>query len=58
VTSDPGPWLEEALIALAGQDYPSLSVLVLDNGSVEDPTARIAAAMACASRSRPSGTRR
>jgi GT2 family glycosyltransferase len=45
VTSDPGPWLEEALTALAGQDYPSLSVLVLDNGSVEDPTARIAAAM-------------
>ena len=45
VTRDPGPWLEEALRALAGQDYPALSVLVLDNGSVEDPTARIAAAM-------------
>ncbi len=45
VTSNPGPWLEEALTALAGQDYPSLSVLVLDSGSLEDPTARIAAAM-------------
>ena len=38
-TSDPGPWLEDALAALAAQDYPSLSVLVLDNGSAEDPTA-------------------
>src|SRR4051812_5475766 len=45
VTTDPGPWLEKALTALAAQDYPSLSVLVLDNGSSEDPTPRIAAAM-------------
>src|SRR5262249_51900269 len=45
VTNDPGPWLEETLNALADQDYPALSVLVVDNGSVDDPTARIAAAM-------------
>ena len=45
VANDPGPWLEESLRSLAAQDYPSMSVLVLDNGSAEDPTARIAAAM-------------
>jgi len=45
VTSDPGPWLEDALASLAAQEYPALSVLVLDNGSAEDPTGRIAAAM-------------
>ena len=43
VTSDPGPWLEASLASLAAQEYPSLSILVLDNGSVEDPTPRIAA---------------
>jgi GT2 family glycosyltransferase len=45
VTSDPGPWLETALASLAAQEYPALSVLVLDSGSSEDPTPRIAAAM-------------
>ncbi|HWS48003.1 MAG TPA: glycosyltransferase family A protein, partial [Acidimicrobiia bacterium] len=45
ITNDPGPWLEETLRSLAEQDYPALSVLVLDNGSADDPTARIAAAM-------------
>ena len=40
-----GPWLEEALASLAAQDYPALSVLVLDNASDADPTARIAAAL-------------
>ena len=45
VTSDPGPWLEDALASLAAQEYPALSVLVLDNGSAEDPTPRIAATM-------------
>ena len=45
VTSDPGPWLEDALESLAAQEYPSLSVLVLDNGSTDDPTPRIATAM-------------
>jgi GT2 family glycosyltransferase len=42
VTRDPGPWFEEALAAVAGQDYPDLSVLVLDDGSAEDPTPRVA----------------
>ena len=45
VTNDPGPWLEESLRSLGDQDYPAMSVLVLDNGSAQDPTARIAAAM-------------
>ena len=43
VTSDPGPWLEEALAALGDQDYPNLSVLVIDAASEVDPTPRIAA---------------
>jgi GT2 family glycosyltransferase len=43
VTSDPGPWFEETLQALADQDYLNLSVLVIDAASTEDPTARVAA---------------
>ncbi|MFM7064000.1 MAG: ribose-phosphate diphosphokinase [Actinomycetes bacterium] len=43
VTHDPGPWFEEALTSLVTQDYPNLSVLVLDNASAVDPTPRIAA---------------
>src|SRR5205814_10300093 len=40
---DPGEWLEETLTALGAQDYPNLSLLVLDAGaSGDDPTARIA----------------
>ncbi len=42
VTSGAGEWLERALASLAAQDYPALSVLVLDNASEADPTARIA----------------
>lgn len=42
VTADPGPWLEETLRGLAAQDYPNLSVLVVDGSSAEDPTPRIA----------------
>lgn len=42
VTADPGPWFEEALAALGAQDYPNLSVLVLDAASATDPTARVA----------------
>lgn len=45
VTKDPGPWLEETLMALAAQDYPELSVLVLDAASRHDPTARVAAVL-------------
>lgn len=40
-TSDPGPWFDETLAALAAQDYQELSVLVLSSGT-DDPTARIA----------------
>ncbi len=45
VTSEPGPLFEESLAALGAQDYPSLSVLVLDSGSGEDPTDRVAKAL-------------
>ncbi|HEX5265975.1 MAG TPA: glycosyltransferase, partial [Acidimicrobiales bacterium] len=43
VTADPGEWFEETLGGLAAQDYPNLSVLVVDAGSAEDPTPRVAA---------------
>jgi len=43
VVCDAGEWLEETLAAVGEQDYPNLSVLVVDAGSSEDPTARIAA---------------
>ncbi|MGH9017604.1 MAG: glycosyltransferase, partial [Acidimicrobiales bacterium] len=43
VTHDPGPWFADTLRAFAGQRYPELSVLVLDAGSAEDPTALVAA---------------
>jgi GT2 family glycosyltransferase len=43
VTCDPGPWFIETLRAFAAQEYPELSVLVLDAGSAEDPTALVAA---------------
>ena len=33
VASDPGEWLEATLAALGAQDYPNLSVLVLDAGN-------------------------
>lgn len=42
VTHDAGPWLEDALRALGDQDYPNLSVLVVDAASPEDPTRRVA----------------
>ncbi len=42
VTSNPGPWLEEALDAVGASDYPNLSVLVIDAASTVDPTPRIA----------------
>ncbi|HVE47533.1 MAG TPA: glycosyltransferase family 2 protein [Acidimicrobiales bacterium] len=45
VTCDPGPWLEEALKALAEQDYPNLSVLIVDAASAQDPTPRVAAVL-------------
>ncbi|MGI8686497.1 MAG: glycosyltransferase [Acidimicrobiales bacterium] len=45
VTCDSGPWLEDALEALADQDYPNFSVLVIDAGSAVDPTPRVAAVL-------------
>jgi GT2 family glycosyltransferase len=45
VTHDPGPWFDEGLRALADCDYPSLAVLVIDSGSAEDLTPRVAAAL-------------
>src|SRR2546430_2451831 len=42
VTNDPGPWLEECLAALAAQEYPNFSILVIDEASAEDPTSRVA----------------
>lgn len=45
VTRDPGPWLEESLAALGESDYPALAVLVIDAGSAEDPTPRVASVL-------------
>jgi GT2 family glycosyltransferase len=45
VTCDPGAWLEETLASLAAQDYPNLSVLVIDAASAEDPTSRVASVL-------------
>ena len=45
VATDPGPWFDETLRALAAQDYENLSVLVLVVGGSTDPTAAVAAAL-------------
>lgn len=45
VTHDSGPWLEGCLAALGAQDYPNLSVLVVDSGSSTDITGRVAAVL-------------
>ncbi|MDA8310784.1 MAG: glycosyltransferase [Actinomycetota bacterium] len=42
VTTDPGPWFEETLQALAAQDYENFSVLVLVSGGTVDPTEVVA----------------
>jgi GT2 family glycosyltransferase len=42
VTRNPGPWLEDALRGLARQDYDDLTVFVVDCGSQDDPTPRVA----------------
>jgi GT2 family glycosyltransferase len=42
VACDPGSWFAETLRAFATQDYPELSVLVLDAGSAEDPSPVVA----------------
>jgi GT2 family glycosyltransferase len=38
VTCDPGPWLEQTLSSLAAQDYPNVSVVVVDSASSVDPS--------------------
>ena len=55
VTRNPGAFLEEAMAGLGAQDYPALSVLVVDAGSAHDPTARVAAALPTAFVRRLSG---
>lgn len=45
VTHDAGPWLEEVLACLGAQDYPALSVLVIDAASAADPTPRVASVL-------------
>ncbi|MBI2709205.1 MAG: glycosyltransferase [Actinobacteria bacterium] len=42
VAHDPGDWFEDTLRALADQTYPALAVLVVDAGSAQDLTPRIA----------------
>jgi|SRR5579872_84351 len=44
-TADPGSWFEECLQSLGAQDYPNLDVLVVDDASATDPTARVAAVL-------------
>ena len=55
VTRNPGAFLEEAMTGLAAQDYPALSVLVVDAGSSHDPTTRVAGALPTAFVRRLSG---
>ncbi|KLR62391.1 putative glycosyltransferase [Actinobacteria bacterium IMCC26207] len=42
ITSNPGDYFEDALESIAAQEYENLSVLVIDNGSEQDPTPRVA----------------
>lgn len=41
VAHDPGSWFEETMAALAAQDYPNLSILVVDAGSAEEVKPRV-----------------
>ena len=41
VARDPGAWFEEAITALAAQDYPNLSILVVDVHSAEEVKTRV-----------------
>lgn len=45
ITRNPGPFLEESLVALGAQTYPALSVLVVDAGSDQDPGVRVGSAL-------------
>jgi GT2 family glycosyltransferase len=42
VAHDPGDWFEETLRSLVDQDYPNLSILVIDAGSEEEVKPRVA----------------
>ena len=44
VARDPGEWFEEGMQALADQDYPNLSILVIDANSAEPVMPRVATA--------------
>jgi len=48
VTRNAGSFLEETLAGLGAQDYPALSVLVVDAGSERDPTGRVGAVLPAA----------
>ncbi|MET0728421.1 MAG: glycosyltransferase family 2 protein [Acidimicrobiales bacterium] len=41
VAHDPGLWFEETVEALVGQDYPNLSILVVDAASAEEVKPRV-----------------
>ena len=45
VTRNPGDWFESTLLSLGSQDYPNLTVFVVDAGSDVDPTPRVAAVL-------------
>lgn len=42
VARDPGSWFTEGIASLEAQDYPQLSILVMDNGGEHDPAERVA----------------
>ncbi len=57
VASGPTPWLDETLASLAGQDYPNLSVLVIDVGADDATLDRVATVLPDAHLARmPNGT--
>ncbi|HVA75557.1 MAG TPA: glycosyltransferase [Acidimicrobiales bacterium] len=45
VTCNPGPWFEQVLSSFAAQDYPNMSVLVVDAASTTDPTPAVNAVL-------------
>ena len=57
VARGPTPWLDETLASLAGQDYPNLSVLVIDVGADDATLDRVAKVLPEAHLARmPNGT--
>lgn len=44
VAREPGAWFEESMEALAAQDYPNLSILVIDPASAVEVKSRVAVA--------------